>query len=220
MAKPGVGQSKAALAARKAANKGVKAGTVRKGAAGKYDRKWNAKTARWEIVGARKSTTAKYVAGVKKSAAKNPARSKPGMTTAQYAASKDKSTTPSHLRGLAAGKPTSASRVTPSARGEGGMTNKKDKGPRRANESIGAYNDRIRNAPLRDFFANLGSSGKSRTDEKSAARNQAAYMSGKPSTRPQPMTAAQKAAKAKAEKEYLAKQKAAARAQALRASGR
>jgi hypothetical protein len=90
MAKPGVGQSKAALAARKAANKGVKAGTVRKGAAGKYDRKWNAKTARWEIVGARKSTAAKYVAGVKKAVAGNPARSKPGMTTAQYAAQKTK----------------------------------------------------------------------------------------------------------------------------------
>ena len=102
MAKPGVGQSKAALAARRAANKGVAAGTVRKGAAGKYDRKWNAKTARWEIVGARKATAKKYVAGVKKSAAANPARSKPGMTTAQYAASKAKRTTPSHLTGMAA----------------------------------------------------------------------------------------------------------------------
>ena len=114
MAKPGVGQSKAALAARKAANKGVKAGTVRKGAAGKYDRKWNAQTARWEIVGARKSTAAKYVAGVKKAAATNRAKAKPGMTTAQYAASKAKRTTPSQLTGLAA-KPRTTKPATTSS---------------------------------------------------------------------------------------------------------
>jgi hypothetical protein len=93
MAKPGVGQSKAALAARKAANKGVAAGTVRKGAGGKYMRKYNAKTGRWDIVGATKQTAAKYVAGVTKAAATNRAKAKPGMTTAQYAALKAKSDT-------------------------------------------------------------------------------------------------------------------------------
>ena len=44
------GQSKSSLAARKAQNKGVKDGTIRRGAAGKADRKYNAKTGRWEIV--------------------------------------------------------------------------------------------------------------------------------------------------------------------------
>lgn len=112
--------------------------------------------------------------------------------------------------------PKKTTRVSPSARGEG-VSNK---GPRRPGESVGAYNDRIRNAPLSNFIANLGSSGKSRTDEKAAARNQAAYMSGKPPVQPKPKTAAQKAAEAAKEKANLEKAKAAARAQAKRASGK
>lgn len=44
------GQSKSSAAIRKAQNKDVKDGTIRRGAAGKADRKYNAKTGRWEIV--------------------------------------------------------------------------------------------------------------------------------------------------------------------------
>ena len=49
-AKKKAGQSSRSLAQRKADNKGVKDGTVRRGAAGKADRKYNAKTGRWEII--------------------------------------------------------------------------------------------------------------------------------------------------------------------------
>lgn len=49
-AKKKVGQSDRSIAQRKADNKGVKDGTVRRGAAGKADRKYNASTGRWEIV--------------------------------------------------------------------------------------------------------------------------------------------------------------------------
>ena len=72
--KRGVGQSAASLAARKAANKGVAAGTVRKGAGGKYMRKYNAKTGRWDIVGATAKTAAKYVAQKKATANKTTTR--------------------------------------------------------------------------------------------------------------------------------------------------
>lgn len=56
-AKKKAGQSARTLAQRKADNKGVKDGTVRRGAAGKADRKYNASTGRWEIV--RVGSTAK-----------------------------------------------------------------------------------------------------------------------------------------------------------------
>lgn len=102
--KPGAGQSKAARAARLAANKGVKAGTVRKGAGGKYVRQWNAKTARWDIVGASKKTAAKYVSGVKKAADANPKRkSASGLTAAQSAAQKAKRDAPAPPRAPASG---------------------------------------------------------------------------------------------------------------------
>jgi hypothetical protein len=49
-------QEKKARARRLAQNKGVKAGTVRTGAGGKYVRKYNATTGRWEKIGAAKGS--------------------------------------------------------------------------------------------------------------------------------------------------------------------
>lgn len=49
-------QEKKARARRLAQNKGVKAGTVRTGAGGKYLRKYNATTGRWEKIGAAKGS--------------------------------------------------------------------------------------------------------------------------------------------------------------------
>ena len=180
-----------AMARRKMQNKGVKAGTVRVGAGGKTVRRYNAKTGRWDV-------TKKDV--------------KATGTTLRPVKSSSTTTTSDRKRGGYVGGKTSLA-ASPTAA-------KKDKGPRRPNESIRAYNDRIRNAPLRDWFANLGSSGASRPEEKAAARNQAAYMSGKPAVRPKPKTATQKAAEAAREKANLEKAKAAARAQAKRASGK
>jgi hypothetical protein len=192
-----------AMARRKMQNKGVKAGTVRVGAGGKTVRRYNAKTGRWDVTKKdvkATGTTLRPTAGPKKPTGVPASLTKTGSRTMN----KSQAASGSRYAGMAAG-PAAA---------------KKDKGPRRSGESIRAYNDRIRNAPLRDFFANLGSSGASRPEEKAAARNQAAYMSGKPPVRPKPKTATQKAAEAAREKANLEKAKAAARAQAKRASGK
>jgi hypothetical protein len=195
------------MARRKMQNKGVKAGTVRVGAKGKTVRTYDAKTGRWDVTkasvksyGAALGQKKRPTAGPKKPTGAPPSLTKTGSRTMN----KSQAASGSRYAGMA-GSPAAA---------------KKDKGPRRPGESIRAYNDRIRNAPLRDFFANLGSSGASRPEEKAAARNQAAYMSGKPPVRPKPKTATQKAAEAAKEKANLEKAKAAARAQAKRASGK
>lgn len=56
--------------------------------------------------------------------------------------------------------------------------------------------------------------------QKAAARKSAAYMSGKPVAQPKPKTAAQKAAEERADKARREKEKAAARAQAKKMSGK
>lgn len=68
--KPGVGQSKANEVARKTQNVGVEDGTLKKGRGGKYMRRYNAKTGRWDIVSATGSTTAKFLKDRKKAAGK------------------------------------------------------------------------------------------------------------------------------------------------------
>jgi hypothetical protein len=71
---PGKGQVKSSKDARMAANKGVKAGTVREGAGGKHMRQWNANSARWEIVGSTKKTTSKFLAQKKAAAESTPTK--------------------------------------------------------------------------------------------------------------------------------------------------
>lgn len=72
--KPGKGQVKSTRDVRMAANKGVKAGTVREGAGGKHMRQWNAKSARWEIVGSTKKTTSQFLTQKKAAAASTPVK--------------------------------------------------------------------------------------------------------------------------------------------------
>jgi hypothetical protein len=192
-----------AMDRRKAQNRGVKAGTVRVGAGGKTVRRYNAKTGRWDVT--KKDVKATGTTLRPTTSPKKPTGAPPSLTkTGSRTMNKSQAASGSRYAGMA-GNPAAA---------------KKDKGPRRPGESIRAYNDRIRNAPLRDFFAKLGSSGASRPEEKAAARNQAAYMSGKPPVRPKTKTATQKAAEAAKAKANLEKAKAAARAQAKRASGK
>lgn len=135
-----------------------------------------------------------------------------GLPKAAAATSAKKTSTP--MSG------TVASAIASKKSSAAAATAKSGKGPRRPGESVGAYNDRIRDAPLANFVANLGSSGKSRSAEKAAARAQAAYMSGKPAAQPKPKSAAQKAAdeaKARADRERA---KAAARKQAKYMTGK
>jgi hypothetical protein len=58
--KAGPGQSKASESVRKEQNKDVADGTLRKSKGGKYMRRYNSKTGRWDIVSATKKTASKF----------------------------------------------------------------------------------------------------------------------------------------------------------------
>lgn len=58
---PMIGQSKSDLAARKAQNQGVDDGEIRRGRGGKYMRRYNANTGRWDIVTATDKTAKKFL---------------------------------------------------------------------------------------------------------------------------------------------------------------
>lgn len=66
----GVGQSKSAANIRKKQNEDIADGTIRKGRGGKYMRRYNAKTGRWDIVGATSKTAKQFLRQKRKAEAK------------------------------------------------------------------------------------------------------------------------------------------------------
>lgn len=68
--KAGVGQSKSAANIRKKQNEGIADGTIRMGRGGKYMRRYNAKTGRWDIVGATSKTAKQFLRQKQKAEAK------------------------------------------------------------------------------------------------------------------------------------------------------
>lgn len=74
---------------RKAQNKGIAPGTVRKGAKGNYMRRYNAKTGRWDIVGATQKTAKKFMREkgetLMRRSASTPSSKKTGSRTATAA---------------------------------------------------------------------------------------------------------------------------------------
>lgn len=63
---PMAGQSQASLAVRRKQNEDAKPGEIRRGRGGKYMRRWNEKTGRWDIVGSTDKTAQKFLKERKK----------------------------------------------------------------------------------------------------------------------------------------------------------